>query len=515
MNQAGTSPPGSSRGPDAQLRAEHAPPRQPGDGKPELVGAPWKLLLPALPDRPVLAMGLPQKDLRELARGRVPVHVLLTDEDSSQLPQCAEKEGELIGVSLACLPPSYYRAVAVGPKHVRAVRPDEVAQLLCPGGASAWIGGRGTLPAKARLLSAGFDSALLYARLPRATGKILLPLNQKRATRRGLFFYTPGKWHKRAALRLADIALCLGCQIIFSPSVVVGQRQAGKAPKNAYLLDWLSGSLGAPVADVTIHSGWRKRTLLLLDEDGEPLAVAKAADNPVAKEAMGRETEALNQIARSAELRRFVPAVLAVGHWGEHDVQVQSTAPLRVRYSTALTATHMSFLTALMGLGRREMSLTQWPSWERLYRAAQQWAPASADDARAVREAIEAARTSLREARIPFHRIHGDFAPWNIRMAPGQFVVVDWEQSDAQGLPFYDLVHFKVRVDRLLKRKSVRLRDLLLEPQAALPVRESLDVMAGAFRDSALQALKAEQKEALVRLCLVNERLSAYDYVAL
>jgi hypothetical protein len=398
----------------------------------------------------------------------------------------------------------------LGPECADAFLPGEVAQLLCTGGAAVWIAGRHAAPRGDRVTAAGFDSARSYALLPPATGKIMLPLTDRRLTGAGLMFYTPGQRRNRFALRLAGVAVCLGCQPFRGGRVVVSRRQAGAALEGSYLLDRLSGLLGKPAADATIHSGWRKRTLLLLDEGGQALGVAKAADSPAARGALTRETEVLNQLSRVAELRDCVPAVTATGQWSEQDVQVQSTAPLRPGYSTALTEAHMAFLKALTRLDRRELRLTEWPHWENLRRDLRQQAPALGDDAQAMSAAVDASAAALGDARVSFHRVHGDFAPWNVKTAPGQFVVVDWEDSEAQGLPFYDLVHFAARVARLLKRKPLPMRELLSAPLAALPVSEPLEAITGALLASGACALTGKQREALLRLCLVKERLSAY-----
>lgn len=54
---------------------------------------------------------------------------------------------------------------------------------------------------------------------------------------------------------------------------------------------------------------------------------------------------------------------------------------------------------------------------------------------------------------IPAVRLHGDFAPWNLkRQTDGKIHTVDWEDSQVFGLPFYDLFFYKMQVERLLRR---------------------------------------------------------------
>ena len=48
----------------------------------------------------------------------------------------------------------------------------------------------------------------------------------------------------------------------------------------------------------------------------------------------------------------------------------------------------------------------------------------------------------MAETLVFFHRTHGDFVPWNIRMKNGELYVFDWEDSLPKGLPFTDAFHF-------------------------------------------------------------------------
>ena len=57
---------------------------------------------------------------------------------------------------------------------------------------------------------------------------------------------------------------------------------------------------------------------------------------------------------------------------------------------------------------------------------------------------IDNALLELREdIELPAYRVHGDFAPWNIKLRPdGSAALVDWEDARPRGLPFHDAFHF-------------------------------------------------------------------------
>ena len=57
--------------------------------------------------------------------------------------------------------------------------------------------------------------------------------------------------------------------------------------------------------------------------------------------------------------------------------------------------------------------------------------------------------------RFPIARMHGDFAPWNILVRPGQsLALIDWEFSEADGVAGVDLAHYVLVTQHLLKRRD-------------------------------------------------------------
>lgn len=57
-------------------------------------------------------------------------------------------------------------------------------------------------------------------------------------------------------------------------------------------------------------------------------------------------------------------------------------------------------------------------------------------------------------ARYPVVRLHGDFAPWNLRIQrDGRVLAIDWEASQRDGFPGIDLAHHVVVTERLIRRR--------------------------------------------------------------
>ena len=68
--------------------------------------------------------------------------------------------------------------------------------------------------------------------------------------------------------------------------------------------------------------------------------------------------------------------------------------------------------------------------------------------------------------------MHGDFAPWNIKVHPGsgEWQVFDWERGDLAGVPGWDWLHFEIQTAILVRgeapeRIAVRLHSLFVSPE--------------------------------------------------
>jgi hypothetical protein len=66
--------------------------------------------------------------------------------------------------------------------------------------------------------------------------------------------------------------------------------------------------------------------------------------------------------------------------------------------------------------------------------------------------------------------MHGDFAPWNIRVKEGHWTVLDWERGDTNGLPLWDWLHFLIQPTVLVAHATpeqvlVRLNELIKSPR--------------------------------------------------
>ncbi|NOT40054.1 MAG: aminoglycoside phosphotransferase family protein [Alphaproteobacteria bacterium] len=85
---------------------------------------------------------------------------------------------------------------------------------------------------------------------------------------------------------------------------------------------------------------------------------------------------------------------------------------------------------------------------------------------------------------IPSARVHGDFAPWNLKhCADGRLRAVDWEDSVQGGLPYVDLHHFRRSLERLRRSSSVPWQDYTAAIRGLAP--GFTDEVAATVRDLA------------------------------
>ena len=72
-----------------------------------------------------------------------------------------------------------------------------------------------------------------------------------------------------------------------------------------------------------------------------------------------------------------------------------------------------------------------------------------------VRDFENALSLSIWGKKIQSVRVHGDFTPWNLKIEfnTKNLKVFDWEDSINSFLPFYDLLFYKLTVQKLLKKR--------------------------------------------------------------
>jgi len=182
----------------------------------------------------------------------------------------------------------------------------------------------------------------------------------------------------------------------------------------------------------------RRFTILVFAGDGTPRAVVKAGTTAAARALVEREESFLRSVPES--LRRGLPVVREGFSSDEVRAMVldyvagdSPRGPVRERLASMLG----SWLDT-----NGETSLSEIPVWQRLVARC---------------EAEHSFLAELGSRRVVPAMMHGDFAPWNVKVSPrdGAWTVLDWELGERMGVPGWDWFHFEIQHAVLVRRWPV------------------------------------------------------------
>ncbi len=210
----------------------------------------------------------------------------------------------------------------------------------------------------------------------------------------------------------------------------------------------------------------RKSTLSVLDRRGAPLAFAKVAETATAERLMQNEAQILREIGEVNRPQVAGPRLLFAGQLDGHPVTIQSPvsgwpAPRNMRES------HFLFLQSLShGLPRPAIE----SAFLRLLPERLDAVGLSSGDLPLV---LHRAVQDLAEINLSPTLLHGDFAPWNLRLERDAISAFDWEYGVLDALPGLDELHHHWQTGFLLHGWSVTqadgfLRDWVSRPPASL-----------------------------------------------
>ena len=187
----------------------------------------------------------------------------------------------------------------------------------------------------------------------------------------------------------------------------------------------------------------RKAVIHLVDPSTEKCkAIVKVPLGPEAKDAILREAEVLNALA--AERYPFSPRLLHLDC--ESGMATQQFLP----GTSATRRFHRKYWELLRSLVSPNATTTIAEITDCGLKRGM--TPIADSDMPWLYEPVMAALSD--EQLLPACRVHGDFAPWNIRRrSNGAAALIDWEGSQACGLPLHDTYHFLHMQDFLFQRR--------------------------------------------------------------
>ncbi len=301
-----------------------------------------------------------------------------------------------------------------------------------------------------RLAAAGFGYVRRFAALPNITAaRWFIPLDTPAVAAAAFGVYSPTRLSARAKRTAARAAARLGLPVWYRDSVCIAQRQppplerqlaAGLATDDELRL---SLSAGAPEPARN-----RKASAALLRLDGSVVGFAKLAGSPLARLLVQREAGVLSALATKPAVADSVPRLLASGEADGRFYLVQS--PVSGRAAPArLTDDHRRFLTDLQDGHERPAVETEY------VRSLLPRLRDLGDDGADLLPALDRVTAALDGCRVRSTIVHGDFAPWNLRIRRGGgLAAFDWEYGRTDGLPAVDAAHHELQVGYNMHRWS-------------------------------------------------------------
>ena len=298
---------------------------------------------------------------------------------------------------------------------------------------------------KAKLHACGYEYLRHFAVLPSLqNARWFVPLDSPAISSAAMSMYSPSRTSaklKRAALRLAMHARL---PLWYRDHVWIAQRQAPPLERavnplfGAKPVRWALSS-GAPEGARN-----RKASAVVLGADGTMLAFVKLARSPIARRIIDHEGAVLKHLSGLPAVAPYAPQLLFAEE--VDGIQVLAQTPLQGAVApVGITPAHLQFLAAM------QTPLT--------VRAAD---TATAADLTDRLRALPVARPELlaicqrvlpvlREFDVPLTIVHGDFAPWNLRLHNGRVSAFDWEYGEAHALPLIDEIHYRLQTGWLLE----------------------------------------------------------------
>jgi len=275
----------------------------------------------------------------------------------------------------------------------------------------------------------------------------LLPLGVGEKTRRGLEIYSPYSSTARLLQSVLARAIEMGWQGWACPKVLIASEvplaletlvhEVTGEDQPAFAL-----SLGTPGC-------YRKLTVQVMRSNGDILGYIKLPLTRPAIERVRGEAQTLQRLWSFDVLRRHLPSVLYAGDWGDGYILFQSSGACR-QGPVEIGFPHEEFLKALWSV-----QPTAKPGQELVDEVQLEWRKAEPHSPARLRglaeRAFDRASRDLAGETLACGIGHGDFAPWNTRVGDGPLFVFDWEHA-ATGVPnFWDVFHFHVQVNSLLR----------------------------------------------------------------
>ena len=330
------------------------------------------------------------------------------------------------------------------------------------------------------LTKSGFRHVRRYAVLPSlADARWFVPRDNVLVSEAALHMYAPYRLRARLLKLGAELAIRMRLPLWHADELIIAAREP--LP--------LERTLAKPFREVEIRLAFssgtpgpaRKPVFQILRPNGHILGYAKLGITAATACLIRREAGLLRSLSANSRVQGFAPALLFEGDVHGMPVTVQ-TAVSGNAGPVQPTSMHRRLLAALRREERRPVAASH------MFRNMERRVLRLANPVPAMSGALKGVRPVAETLTLPVSIVHGDFAPWNLRMQGGELRAFDWEYGEIDGIPLVDELHHDFQVGFLLRG---------WDPEQALTYLRSVQV-------SNRMGLQAEQVAALQVVYLLD-----------
>lgn len=289
-------------------------------------------------------------------------------------------------------------------------------------------------------LESHFSSVAIFGLLPFNNPKIILPLTSRFSTNLGLNLHKPGRLKARCAIKIASFLLLFGNLSLLKKNILI-------VATNKSTYDRLLGdSKIKSLLDLLTHNfvfylGNSSNCEKLIS-----LSTYRKSQNFIFKitkkeSDFGLENEANSlTVLSSSTIHNNIPKLINKYCIAQKNIYQYSFRQRVFSFQYGLFNNSLSFLTQLSKLDRRCISFGEIIEKYDPCKFSFQSSELSSLCNNLYQLLLS---TTPFDLEVVFHRVHGDYAPWNFSLTDSGFFVYDWEESMSQGLALSDAIYMQ------------------------------------------------------------------------
>lgn len=257
------------------------------------------------------------------------------------------------------------------------------------------------------------------------------------AARRSLDLYPAQSTKARLAKTLLGMCLAVGLR----PGLARVSRVISQTDPFAAFLRACSGvDAGEPFSFAVLAGNpsapGRRHVFLLFDSASQPVAVVKAGLTGKARELIRHERLLLSVFdAKQKGVPRLTNAI-ETDDWSAFSMDFIAGDSPGDDSSAVLGTIFSSWVNE-----KSSITVGDTSAWKRL-------------EASLGGGGFPETIASLATCQVRPVLFHGDFAPWNIKVADGRWTVLDWERGEQIGIPMWDWLHHVIQPGVLVRREA-------------------------------------------------------------